>query len=255
MFVKGVFFDLYGTLLVPNNIKKAWKNWFNTFYKLMGNFGLRIKYNNFANLCNEFFTKVKTEDKDKHLSIYESKIKKFALELNIELKLSEIREIQQKTIFAWHKYIEIDSETIPLLEAIKSKKSIALITNFDHPANIYSILSKYNLTKYFKFVAISGELGFEKPNPKIFHVTLEKVGLNHADVIFIGDTNEDIEGALNAGIKPILIQRQSFKRRMKGNDYISNKNIKGEKNSTYNSNKKPFKTISRLRDLYQILNI
>ncbi|MFX1568924.1 MAG: HAD family hydrolase, partial [Promethearchaeota archaeon] len=163
MFVKGVFFDLYGTLLIPNNIKKAWKNWFNTFFKLMRNFGLKIKYKDFVNLCNGFFTKVKIQEKDHHLSIYETKIKKFALDLNIELNLSEIREIQQKTIFAWHKFIEIDSEAIGLLETIKNKKSLALITNFDHPANIYAILSKYNLTKYFEFVAISGEHGFEKP--------------------------------------------------------------------------------------------
>jgi len=255
MLFKGVFFDLYGTLLIPNNIRKAWKDWFNTFYKLMGNFGLIMSNKDFVNVCSGFFNKIKIEKKDNNLSIYENKIKRFALDLNIKLKFNEIREIQQKTIYAWHKYIEIDPETIPLLEIIKNKKSLALITNFDHPPHVYSILAKYNLTKYFEFVAISGEIGYEKPNSKIFYVTLENIGLKPADVVFIGDSNEDVEGALNAGIKPILIQRQNLKKRMRGNDYISRKKVKGKKIIKNNSNFIPFKIISRLRDLYQVLNL
>jgi HAD superfamily hydrolase (TIGR01549 family) len=221
----------------------------------MRKFGLRITYKDFASICNDFFTKRKIEGRNNNLSIYEIKIKKFALDFNIELKLNEIVEIQQKTIFAWHKYIEIDPETIPLLEVIKHKKSLALITNFDHPPNVYSVLSKYNLTKYFEFVAISGELGFEKPDPKIFHITLENVGLKPVDVVFIGDTNEDVIGAINADIKPILIQRQSLKKIIQGNDHISKKKLMEEEINTHDSNLKPFKTISRLRDLYEILRL
>ncbi|MFW9947637.1 MAG: HAD family hydrolase, partial [Candidatus Odinarchaeota archaeon] len=109
--------------------------------------------------------------------------------------------------------------------------------------------------KYFEFVAISGEIGFEKPNPKIFHVTLENVGLKPSDVVFIGDTDEDVEGAVNAGIKPILIQRQNLRKRMNGNDYLSKKKVKGKKIVKNNSKFIPFKTISRLGDLYQVLNL
>ena len=56
MELKGVFFDLYGTLLVPKNSRKAWKNWFDTFYKLMNRYGLNISKTDFADGCNGFFT-------------------------------------------------------------------------------------------------------------------------------------------------------------------------------------------------------
>jgi len=253
MLLKGVFFDLYGTLLIPKNNKKAWKNWFTTFYNLMIRYGLKLSKNDFADACNGFFTRAEPEKTNNKLTNYENKIRKFAFDLNIRLKITEIKEIAHDTINAWHKYIKIDPETIPLLEVLKSKKSLALITNFDHPPHIYTILSKYELDKYFEFIAISGEIGFKKPDAQIFHITLKKMRLEPSEVVFIGDSKEDIEGANKAGIKPIFIQRQSSKQILTGNDYFS-KNI-AKKLNTQNSSINPWKIISNLRDLYKIINL
>ncbi|MCK4781239.1 MAG: HAD family hydrolase [Candidatus Lokiarchaeota archaeon] len=253
MLVKGVFFDLYGTLLVPKNIKKAWKNWFTTFYNLMRRYGLKLSKIDFADACNGFFTRAEPEKTHDELTNYENKIRQFAFDLKISLKITEIIQIGQDTINAWHKYIKIDPETLPLLEVLKNKKSIALITNFDHPPHIYSVLSKYKLAKYFDFTAISREIGYKKPDPKIFHITLENIGLEPDEVVFIGDSKEDVEGANNAGIKPIFIQRQSSKQILTDNDYFS-KNI-AKKLNTQNSRINPWKIISNLRDLYKIINL
>ena len=251
MLLKGFFFDLYGTLLVPKNSRKAWKNWFKTFYRLMRWYGLKLSKTDFADACNGFFTKTEPVENDDELTVYENRIKNFTIDLNVKLNKSEITKIANGTVTAWHRYIIIDPETIPLLEALKNKKSIALITNFDHPPYIYEILSKYELTRYFEFIAISGEIGFKKPDPQIFHITLKKIGLLPDDVVFVGDSKEDIEGAINAGIKPILIQRQSSKRMLTGNDYFSKK--KNKKLTEQYSRIKPWRIISNLRDLYKLL--
>jgi hypothetical protein len=34
MSVQGFFFDLYGTLLIYGNMKKAWSDWLTAFYHL-----------------------------------------------------------------------------------------------------------------------------------------------------------------------------------------------------------------------------
>jgi len=253
MLPKGVFFDLYGTLLIPKSSKKAWKNWYITFYRLMNSYGLKIPKKDFANACNGFFTRVEPLEKDEELTIYENKIRKFAIDLNLRLEKLQIKKIANDCVNAWHKYIKIDPETLPLLEVLKNKKSIALITNFDHPPYIYTVLSKYQLTKYFEFIAISGEIGIRKPNPQIFHITLKKIGLEPAEVVFIGDSKEDIEGANKTGIKPILIQRQTSKKMLTGNDYFSKKIAKKLRKD--NSEINPWKTISNLRDLYKLLNL
>jgi len=253
MSLKGVFFDLYGTLLIPKNSKKAWNNWFITFYKLMRNYGLNLSKKNFAKACNGFFSRAEPENTHEELTNYENKIKNFTFDLDISLKMTEIKLIQNNTINAFNKYIKIDSEAIPLLKTLKNKKSLALITNFDHPPHIYKILSKYELTKFFDYITISGEIGINKPDPRIFHITLKKIGIKPDQVVFIGDSKEDIQGATNAGIKPILIQRQKSKKILAGNDYLS-KNLPKKSNLQY-SVVKPWKTVSKLRDLYKLLDL
>ena len=255
MLIKGVFFDLYGTILIPENNKKAWNSWLSKFYRLMKTNGLTLSKRDFANLCSGFFTREEPLEKDKNLTIYERRIKEFALNLKLELQTHEIKRIANECVNSWHSYVKLDSEAIPLLRILRNEKDLALITNFDHPPFIYSILSKYKLIKYFEFIAVSGEIGYKKPDPQIFNITLEKLELKPQEVVFIGDSKEDVEGALNSGIKPILIQRQNLKKRMIGNDYFSKKKGKEKKKFSFNSNIIPFKTISRLRDLNQILNL
>jgi len=215
MLIKGILFDLYGTLLTSKNSKKAWKNWFLTFYKSLKYYGLDASKEAFAKKCDSFFTKPEPSKLQKNLTVYENRIKYFSDNLGLKLKESEIKETALACVDAWHKYIKIDLETIPLLSELKKSKKIALITNFDHPPYIYSILNKYNFIEYFDEITISGEVGFKKPDPSIFFITLKKMNLESQDVIYIGDSEEDIIGATKAGIKPILIQRK----KIIGNDY------------------------------------
>ena len=49
----------------------------------------------------------------------------------------------------------------------------------------------------------------KKPDPRIFHIALEKTGLEPNEVVYVGDTSEDMLGAHAAGIQPILIARDS----------------------------------------------
>lgn len=250
-----MFFDLYGTILIPRNNKKSWNNWLLTFYTLMRDNGLTLSRKKFADTCSGFFTKEEPAERDKNLTIYEDRIKSFGMDLKLDLNNNEIKKIANRCATSWHKYVELDPDAIPLLNFLKNKKNLALITNFDHPPFLYSILSKYKLIKYFEFIAISGEIGVKKPDPQIFNITLEKVKLKPLDVVFIGDNKEDVEGAINASIEPILIQHRSLKKRMIGNDYFSKKKVKEKKIVYHNSKMIPFKTISRLRELYQILNL
>ncbi len=215
MLIKGILFDLYGTLLTSKNSKKAWKNWFLTFYKCLKNYRLDSSKKIFARMCNNFFTKPEPPILHKNLTVYENRIKYLTDNLGLKLKESKIKETAHACVDAWHNYVRIDLDAIPLLSELKKSKKIALITNFDHPPYIYSILNKYNFIEYFDEITISGEVGFKKPDPSIFFITLKKMKLESQEVIYIGDSKEDIIGASKAGIKPILIQRK----KIIGNDY------------------------------------
>jgi FMN phosphatase YigB (HAD superfamily) len=50
--------------------------------------------------------------------------------------------------------------------------------------------------RFFTAIVISGEVGIRKPDPRIFHLALQRTGLQPEEVVYVGDTEEDIAGAL-----------------------------------------------------------
>lgn len=65
-------------------------------------------------------------------------------------------------------------------------------------------LRKLNIADYIDAFVSSEEAGVEKPDKKIFHMTLSKLCVPASDAIHIGDSyNKDIIGADNAGIFPV----------------------------------------------------
>jgi putative hydrolase of the HAD superfamily len=94
-----------------------------------------------------------------------------------------------------------------------------LISNFDHPPHARRILSEGGLAHCFETIVISGEAGIKKPDPKIFRIALEGTGLRADEVVYVGDTQEDVDGAIAAGIRPILIVRPEEPNQLRILDY------------------------------------
>lgn len=64
---------------------------------------------------------------------------------------------------------------------------------------------KLGLERFFEFVLTSEEVGVEKPDPRIFWIALERMGLKKEDALYVGDDPaSDLEGARNAGIDFVL---------------------------------------------------
>ena len=62
-----------------------------------------------------------------------------------------------------------------------------------------------------------------KPDPHIFNYTLAAVGVSAEEVVHVGDTYEaDVIGARNAGIRPILIDRDGTQKLADGTRQFEN---------------------------------
>jgi 2-haloacid dehalogenase len=77
---------------------------------------------------------------------------------------------------------------------------LALITN-----GIASVQNKRfaasPITAFFRSIVISEEVGIAKPDPRIFKPALQKVGVEAADVLYVGDSiTSDMAAARNAGM-------------------------------------------------------
>jgi putative hydrolase of the HAD superfamily len=56
----------------------------------------------------------------------------------------------------------------------------------------------------FDGVVISGEVGLHKPQPEIFRLGCERVGLEPAECVFVDDLRENCEGAEAVGMTAVL---------------------------------------------------
>ena len=216
MSLQGIFFDLYGTLLVYGNMKQAWSDWLSTFYDLLKKQGLNLSKDSFANECDGFFSRNEPAGSNDNLTALERRIKFLCARLDLHLGKKELRHIADTIARVWQNHITIDSETVPVLTALKRNKTIGLVSNFDHPPHVRDILAGYKLNSFFDTIIISGDVSVKKPDPAIFAFALEQTGLSKDEVIYVGDTNEDVDGAFAAGIRPILLARP-----FKGTDHTA----------------------------------
>lgn len=76
--------------------------------------------------------------------------------------------------------------------------TLACVSNWD--ASLGGQLERAGLGSYFTTVVSSAEAGAAKPDPGAFAVALERLGVEPARALHIGDTDADSEGAAAAGL-------------------------------------------------------
>ena len=104
-------------------------------------------------------------------------------------------------------YWRIFPDTIPAIRAIRSRGyGVHLISN--HVPECKQLLDALHLTELFDSITLSPEVGYEKPNHKIFEHAL--IGHEGEFNIMIGDNyNADIVGGLGANMHPILVRKRN----------------------------------------------
>jgi putative hydrolase of the HAD superfamily len=83
---------------------------------------------------------------------------------------------------------------------------IGLISN-SHRC-LASFQSHFELQGLIAATVSSSEHGFMKPNPSIFHAALQLVDVPASAAVMVGDSDrQDVEGALRAGMRAVLLHR------------------------------------------------
>ena len=71
-------------------------------------------------------------------------------------------------------------------------------------------MRQLGIHRYFSFFVVSAIVGIEKPDPRIFDLTVRAAKRPREEIVYIGDSVfHDIEGARSAGIAGILVDRQN----------------------------------------------
>jgi len=83
--------------------------------------------------------------------------------------------------------------------------ALGVVSNFD--GRLPGLLEGLGLAEPFPVVVLPRDAGAAKPDPRIFHVALERLGVAAADAVYVGDdADDDAGGAAAAGIRAILVE-------------------------------------------------
>jgi putative hydrolase of the HAD superfamily len=92
----------------------------------------------------------------------------------------------------------------PMIEAVKIAKRSGVKTGLISNSWGHGRYDRDAFPEMFDGVVISGEVGLHKPEPEIFHLGAEKVGLSPDDCVFVDDLKENCAGAEAVGMTAIL---------------------------------------------------
>ena len=103
-----------------------------------------------------------------------------------------------------------DPQALEALALVRqSGARAAAISNSN--GSVESVLAAVGLASYLDFVVDSGEVGVEKPNPRIFELALARAGVGASEAAYIGDLYSiDVRGASAAGLRAVLFDPGGF---------------------------------------------
>ncbi len=104
---------------------------------------------------------------------------------------------------------QLYDDVLPCLKALREGGfRMAVISNWDN--SLHRTLRMFGLAEYFEHVVASMEEGVEKPDPRLFHITLDRLGVEPDKDIHVGDNPlDDWQGAKSAGMRALIIDRDN----------------------------------------------
>lgn len=98
--------------------------------------------------------------------------------------------------------VSLYDDVLPSLSALRQRYRLFAISNGN------ADLGVIGLSGYFEVSLAARDAGMLKPDPRIFHLLLERAGLEPRQAVHVGDEPEaDVEGARQAGVVPVWVNR------------------------------------------------
>ena len=83
------------------------------------------------------------------------------------------------------------------------------------------MIAVLGIESLFDCIVLSGELGIQKPDRRIFDHTAKLLGVTNEECVFVGDDpDSDISGALNAGMEADWLDREEYHGTFAGEPHV-----------------------------------
>jgi 2-haloalkanoic acid dehalogenase type II len=217
MAIKGIMFDLWDTLIY-DDVKKE-DDCFSAFARTVG-----------YDMCDHNYLKVV----EKHLMTRSYNDLRVPVRMVLdELDVEASEEVVEGLAELLYNKIDKEDTAKPYPEAFGVLKrlrargfKLGLITN-TYYQSMAAIEKKYSIERRFDASVKSYEIGLIKPDPRIFYLMLQRLGLGSNEAVMVGNSlKSDVQGAEKVGIMGVLVDRKNahpnYARRVASLDTLQN---------------------------------
>lgn len=96
----------------------------------------------------------------------------------------------------------MNEDVLKFIQKLHGHYRLAVLSNA--PPGLSQWLAEWEILDFFDLVFCSGDEGMVKPDAKPFELTLERLGVQPGEAVFIDDTMENVEAARQQGLHGIV---------------------------------------------------
>ena len=213
--IDTVLFDCGGTIVQAPNLMSRGAITTN-FHKLLTDQGHKVEYHTFR---DAYRTSAKAQNKQANTTWEEFDHEKRLLEtleaMNYEKPelTTIVRGLWQEYLKLWPVHLKLYKETTPLLNTLKGRYKLGLITNFVYGHTARRVFDRLQFENIFDVIIISGEVGYRKQKRLRFDLAFLKLSSLPEKAVMMGDTViADVIGPKEIGLKAVLIDEDGSKK-------------------------------------------
>ncbi len=106
----------------------------------------------------------------------------------------------------------LDEDLMRFIRSVRPEVKTGLLSNaWDGLRDV--LHTRVPILDAFDVIVISAEVKIDKPDPRIYHLALDRLAVNPEEAIFVDDFRENVEAALALGLHSIQFQSSEQARR------------------------------------------
>jgi putative hydrolase of the HAD superfamily len=210
--VDAVFFDAGETLLYPH------PSFAELFAEVLREHGHRVdpaRVQEIVSASSSRFNEILSSDEarlwstspERSRALWDDIYRSFLEDLGVHDALDRLADALYARFTDLASY-RLHPDAVPTLDRLRpTGLTLGLISNFEEW--LEGLLESLQVAHFFDVTVISGVEGVEKPDARIFHLALQRAGVEPERSVYVGDNPAfDIEAARAVGMVPVLIDRR-----------------------------------------------
>ncbi len=104
--------------------------------------------------------------------------------------------------------IELNDGFLEFITNVSKAYKTAIISNDSSRWSKY-LREKFGINKYFDVISISGDMKMQKPDNRIFEITMEKLGVSSSECLYVDDREGNLNAAYNLGMNVVMLNSRN----------------------------------------------